>query len=136
MSGVNKVILIGNLGKDPELKYLEGNIAKLSLSLATTELYKDNAGNLAEHTEWHHVVLWRYLAENGSKLLKKGTQVYIEGKLQTRNWVDKQGIKRNITEVVAENFVVLQRRSGAESGPNPGFKSKLDENSDNKGLPY
>jgi len=136
MSGVNKVILIGNLGKDPELKYLEGNIAKLSFSLATTEIYKDGAGNQAEHTEWHNIVLWRYLAENGSKSLKKGTQVYVEGKLQTRHWVDKLGHKKNITEIVAENFVVLQRKENTDSANNNSFESKLDSNSDSKGLPY
>jgi single-strand DNA-binding protein len=110
MSGVNKAILIGNLGKDPEIRYLEGNIARLSFSLATTEAYKDKDGNRAEHTEWHHVVLWRTLAQNGEKLLKKGTQVYVEGKIQTRQWTDKDGQKKNITEIVGDNFVVLQRR--------------------------
>lgn len=112
MSGVNKVILIGNLGRDPEIRYLEGNIARLSFSLATTEVYKDKTGNRLEHTEWHHVVLWRNLAENAEKLLKKGMQVYIEGKLQTRQWTDKDGHKKNVTEIVGENFVVLQRRDG------------------------
>lgn len=136
MSGVNKVILIGNLGKDPELKYLDGNIAKLSFSLATTEIYKDNAGNQAEHTEWHNIVLWRYNAENAAKSLKKGTQVYIEGKLQTRQWVDKQGHKKNITEIIGESFLVLQRKENPSSPTTSGFESKLDANSDNKGLPY
>jgi single-strand DNA-binding protein len=110
MAGVNKVILIGNLGKDPELRYFEGNIAKLSFSLATTEYYKDKNGNRAEQTEWHHIVMWRALAENASKLLKKGYQVYIEGKLQTRQWSDKEGVKRNITEIVCDNFTLLQSR--------------------------
>lgn len=136
MPGVNKVILIGNLGKDPDLKYLEGNIAKLTFSLATTEVYKDAVGNQAEHTEWHSIVLWRYLAENASKLLKKGTQVYIEGKLQTRHWVDKQGHKKNTTEIIGENFQVLQKKESLSAPINPGFESKLDQNSDNKGLPY
>jgi single-strand DNA-binding protein len=121
MAGVNKVILIGNLGKDPELKYFEGNIAKLSFSLATTEFYKDKNGNKVEQTEWHHIVFWRILAENAAKLLKKGSQVYLEGKLQTRQWTDKEGQKRNITEIVGENFVLLQSRdnnknSSSETG--------------------
>lgn len=111
MSGVNKVILLGNLGKDPELKYFEENIAKVSFSLATTEYYKDKSGAKNEHTEWHHIVMWRSLAENASKLLRKGSQVYIEGKIQTRQWTDKEGIKRNITEVLAENFTVIQNRN-------------------------
>ncbi len=136
MSGVNKVILIGNLGRDPELKYLEGNIARLSFSLATTEIHKDKSGNRMDHTEWHNVVLWRNLAENAQKLLKKGTQVYIEGRLQTRQWNDKDGHKKNITEIIGENFVVLQRKETGSQPANPGFQSNINENSDNNGLPY
>lgn len=130
MSGVNKVILIGNLGKDPEMRYLEGNIARLSFSLATTEVHKDRAGNRSEHTEWHHIVLWRTLAENAEKLLKKGTQVYIEGKLQTRQWTDKEGNKRNLTEIVGENFVLLQKRDSAGPPGNSG------DSNDMRNLPY
>jgi|SRR6218665_333284 len=136
MSGVNKVILIGNLGKDPEIKYLEGNIARVNFSLATAEVYKDKAGNRAEHTEWHNIVLWRGLAENAEKLLKKGMQVYIEGKLQTRQWNDKEGNKRSVTEIVGEQFTVLQRREAGNSQAAPGFESNLDVNLDSKGLPY
>lgn len=137
MSGVNKVILIGNLGKDPELKYLEGNIARLSFSLATAEVYKDKAGNRAEHTEWHNVVLWRNNAENASKLLKKGMQVYIEGKLQTRQWTDREGHKKNITEIFGESFVLLQRKETPANTINEnGFASNTDVNLDSKGLPY
>lgn len=118
MAGVNKVILIGNLGKDPELKYFEGNIAKATFSLATTEFYKDKNGNRAEQTEWHNIVLWRTLAENASKILKKGSQIYLEGKLQTRQWTDKEGQKRNITEIVTESFTLLQSREKSnDSGP-------------------
>ncbi len=136
MSGVNKVILIGHLGRDPELKYLEGNIAKLSFSLATKEIYKDKAGNKVDHTEWHNIVLWRNLAENAEKILKKGAQIYVEGKLQTRQWQDKDGHKKNITEIIGENFVLLQRKENTAPHPNSGFESHLDANSDNKGLPY
>jgi len=126
MSGVNKVILIGHLGRDPELKYLEGNIARLSFSLATKEIYKDKTGNRTEHTEWHNIVMWRNLAENGEKLLKKGMQVYIEGKLQTRQWSDKDGHNKNITEIIAENFVLLNRKDTPESSIGSPFPSKLD----------
>lgn len=112
MAGVNKVILIGNLGKDPELKYLDGNIAKVNFSLATSEWHKDKQGNKVEQTEWHQIVLWRSMAESAEKILKKGMQVYIEGKLQTRQWIDKDGIKRNITEIVGESFKLLQKREG------------------------
>ncbi|MES2515098.1 MAG: single-stranded DNA-binding protein [Bacteroidota bacterium] len=110
MAGVNKVILVGNLGKDPELKYLEGNIARANFSIATSEYHKDKSGNKVEQTEWHNIVVWRSMAESADKLLKKGTQIYLEGKLQTRQWIDKDGNKRNITEVVGESFLVLQRK--------------------------
>jgi len=110
MAGVNKVILIGNLGKDPELKYLEGNIARVNFSLATSEVHKDKNGNRVEQTEWHNIVLWRSMAESAEKLLKKGTQIYLEGKLQTRQWIDKDNNKRNITEIVGESFLILQKK--------------------------
>lgn len=134
MSGVNKVILIGNLGKDPEIKYLEGNLARVSFSLATAEVYKDKSGNRAEHTEWHNIVLWRSLAENAEKLLKKGTKIYLEGKLQTRQWTDKEGHKKNITEIIGDQFIVLQKKEGNDASP--GFESNTDINLDSKGLPY
>ncbi len=114
MTGVNKVILVGNLGKDPELKYLDGNIAKVTFSLATSESYKDKLGNKVEQTEWHHIVLWRNMAESAEKMLKKGTQIYLEGKLQTRQWIDKDGVKRNLTEIIGESFLVLQKKENAE----------------------
>lgn len=115
MAGVNKVILIGNLGKDPELKYFEGNIAKATFSLATSEIYKDKKGQKVENTEWHNIVLWRTSAENASKILKKGMQIYLEGKLQTRQWTDKAGQMKNITEIVAENFILLQTRDNLQN---------------------
>lgn len=128
MAGVNKVILIGNLGKDPEIKYLEGNIAKANFSLATSEWHKDKQGNKVELTEWHHVVLWRSMAESAEKMLKKGTQVYIEGKLQTRQWVDKDNIKRNITEIVGESFLVLQKKESTNTA-SPNNESVDSDNS-------
>ena len=117
MAGVNKVILIGNLGRDPELKYLEGNVARANFSLATTESFKDKTGNRIDQTEWHNVVLWRGLAETAEKLLKKGTQVYVEGKIQTRQWTDKEGHKRNTTEIVAESFIILQKKDNPSGNP-------------------
>ncbi len=118
MAGVNKVILVGNLGKDPELKYFEGNIAKVSFSLATSDYYKDKNGNRIEQTEWHNIVMWRTTAENAEKILKKGMQIYLEGKLQSRQWNDKEGNKKNITEVVAENFILLQKRENTSASNN------------------
>jgi single-strand DNA-binding protein len=128
MAGVNKVILIGNLGKDPEIKYLEGNIAKANFSVATSEWHKDKQGNKVEQTEWHHIVLWRSMAESAEKMLKKGTQVYIEGKLQTRQWVDKDNIKRNITEIVGESFLVLQKKESTNTS-SPNAESVDSDNS-------
>lgn len=136
MTGVNKVIVLGNLGKDPELRFLEGNIAKVRFSLATTEIYRDKNGNKAEHTEWHHIVLWRTLAENAAKLLKKGSRIYLEGKLQTVNWTDKAGHKKTVTEIVGESFILLQRAENTEAAAKSSFESNTNPNIDDSGLPY
>jgi single-strand DNA-binding protein len=136
MSGVNKVMLIGNLGKDPEIRYSEGGIPRLNFSLATSEFYKDKTGNRSEHVEWHNIVMWRTLAENAEKLLKKGMQIYVEGRLQTRQWNDKEGIKRNVTEVVADNFVILQRRDHPTPGPGGSTEAGPSETSGSENLPY
>lgn len=111
MRGVNRVILIGNLGKDPDVQYLEGNIGVAKFSLATTETYKDRGGKLVSQTEWHTVVLWRGLAELAQKYLHKGSLVYIEGRLRTRSWEDKEGNKKFATEVVGDNLIMLDKRS-------------------------
>ncbi len=135
MSGVNKVILIGYLGKDPELKYLEGNIARLAFSLATGEIYKDKAGNRSEQVEWHNIVFWRSLAESAEKILKKGTQIYVEGKLKTRQWTDREGHKKNITEIIGDSFLILQQKETSGSS-NTAFDSNKSAGIDDKGLPY
>ena len=110
MRGVNRVMLIGNLGKDPDIQYLEGNIAVAKFSLATTETYKDRNGKLISQTEWHTVVLWRGLAELAQKYLHKGSLVYIEGRLRTRSWEDKEGNRKFATEVVGDNLIMLDKR--------------------------
>lgn len=113
MRGVNRVMLIGNLGKDPDIQYLEGNIGVAKFSLATTETFKDRAGKLISQTEWHTVVLWRGLAELAGKYLHKGSLVYIEGRLRTRSWEDKEGNKKFATEVVGDNLIMLDKRVDA-----------------------
>ncbi len=115
MAGVNKVILVGYLGKDPEVRHMEVGLARASFSMATTEVHKDKNGNRIEHTEWHNILLWRGLAENAEKLLKKGSMIYLEGKLQTRDWMDKEGKKHYITEIVGESFQLLDRKESSSS---------------------
>jgi single-strand DNA-binding protein len=115
MRGVNKVILIGNLGKDPDLQYLEGDVPVAKFPLATTEVRKERNGNVISETEWHHVVLWRGLAELAGKFLHKGSMVYIEGKLRTRSREDKEKIRRFQTEIIVENMVMLGKKKDNES---------------------
>ena len=117
MRGVNRVMLIGNLGRDPDLQYLEGNIAVAKFPLATTETFKDKSGNLVSQTEWHTVVLWRGLAELAQKYLHKGSLVFIEGRLRTRTWEDKDKNRRFSTEIVGDNLVMLDKRK--ENGDFP-----------------
>ncbi|MEO5501114.1 MAG: single-stranded DNA-binding protein [Ginsengibacter sp.] len=116
MRGLNKVILIGNLGKDPEIQFLEGNIPVAKFPLATSETYKDKSGNIMSHTEWHNVVLWRGLAEMAQKYLHKSSMVYIEGRLKTRNWEDRDHNRKTITEIVADNLIMLDRKSETTAG--------------------
>ncbi len=117
MSGVNKVILVGRLGKDPEVRHLESGAAVANFSMATSETYKDRTtGERKEQTEWHNVVLWRGLAEVAEKYLKKGDMIYVEGKLRTRSW-EKDGVTRYTTEIVGDNMTMLSgRQSGGDQG--------------------
>ncbi|MGZ3758082.1 MAG: single-stranded DNA-binding protein, partial [Mucilaginibacter sp.] len=114
MSGINKVILVGHLGKDPELRYLDGGVSVASFPLATTETFNKD-GRKVEQTEWHNIVLWRSLADVAGKFLQKGKLVYIEGKLRTRSFEDKEGIRKYTTEIVAENFTMLGRKTDFET---------------------
>ncbi|WP_026897306.1 single-stranded DNA-binding protein [Daejeonella oryzae] len=148
MSGINKVILVGHLGKDPEVRHLEGGVSVASFPLATSETY-NKEGRKIEQTEWHNIVMWRGLADVASKYLQKGKLVYIEGKLRTRSFEDKEGHKKYTTEVVAENFTMLGRKSDFENGtsnnnhtPNNGLNKQeeqpmtYDQNSPNDDLPF
>src|SRR3954465_12000476 len=130
MRGVNRVMLIGNLGKDPDVQFLEGNIGVAKFPLATTETFKDKNGNLVSQTEWHTVVLWRGLAELAQKYLHKGSLVFIEGRLRTRTWEDKDKNRRFSTEIVGDNLVMLDKRkeNGTDYQP-PAAEAQHDANS-------
>jgi single-strand DNA-binding protein len=147
MSGVNKVILVGRLGKDPEVRNLDSGVAVANFTLATSESYKDKTtGEKKEVTEWHNIVLWRGLAEIAQRYLHKGDMVYVEGKLRSRSW-EKDGVTRYTTEVVADNMTMLSTKPGGynSSDVNPGssgmersaqenFRAPVDSSTDD--LPF
>jgi single-strand DNA-binding protein len=116
MASVNKVILVGNLGRDPEVRYMPNGDAVANYSIATTETWKDKNGMRQEKTEWHNIVMYRRLAEIAGEYLKKGSSVYIEGRLQTRKWQDKQGNDRYTTEIVADQMQMLGGRNSGGGG--------------------
>ena len=125
---VNKVILIGNLGKDPEVHHLDSGVATAKFSLATSETYKNKNGEKITTTEWHNIVLWRGLAEVAEKFLKKGNQVYIEGKIKTRTWDDKEGNKRYTTEIIGDILQLLGKKEGSQTeGEQQKLNEKLEE---------
>jgi single-strand DNA-binding protein len=128
MSGINKVILVGHLGKDPEVRHLEGGVTVASFPLATSETFNKD-GRKIEQTEWHNIVMWRGLADVASKYLQKGKLVYIEGKLRTRSFEDREGHKKYTTEVVAENFTMLGRKSDFDNG-NGGHSTPQNNTTD------
>lgn len=115
MSGVNKVILVGHLGKDPEVRHLENGVNVASFSLATTETITTKSGERQDLTEWHNIVVWRGLADVAEKYLRKGKQIYLEGKIRTRSWDDKEGVKRYTTEIVADTFTMLGKKDDVPS---------------------
>ncbi len=112
MGSVNKVILVGNLGRDAELRFTPGGASVVTVSLATTEVWTDKAGGRQERTEWHRVNLWGKTADTLAEYLKKGKSIYVEGRLQTRDWVDKDGVKRYTTEIRADRVVLLSSGGG------------------------
>lgn len=130
MAGVNKVILVGNLGKDPEIRQLENGTKVASFSLATTESYKGKDGNKVEQTEWHNIVLWRGLAEVAERFLKKGNTIYVEGKIRSRSWEDKEGNKRYTTEIVGDNMTMIGGRRDADSTTSQSGGNSIPEQPD------
>jgi single-strand DNA-binding protein len=123
MGSLNKVMLIGNLGKDPEVRAIPSGVKVANFSIATSESYTDKTGQKVDKTEWHNIVMWRGLAEVAEKYLKKGSQIFVEGRLQTRSWDDQNGAKRYTTEVVADNMVMLGRPRGEGEGGGDGASS-------------
>ncbi len=131
---LNKVMLIGNLGRDPELRYTTSGVAVTTFTIATNESWKDQDGNLQERTEWHNIVAWRKLAEICGEWLKKGKKVYIEGRLQTRSYDDKNGVKKYVTEIVADDMIMLDGAGGAgrpgSTGGAPGTEGSVTPGTD------
>jgi len=112
---INKVILLGNVGKDPEIRHIPNGAAVAQFSLATSETYKDKNGSKTTQTEWHNIVLWRGLAEIAEKYVKKGDQLYVEGKIRSRSYDDKDGNKRYITEIIGDNIQLLGKKPAGDS---------------------
>jgi single-strand DNA-binding protein len=117
---INKVILVGNVGKDPVVRYFDKGVAKATFPLATSETYTNQQGETITSTEWHNIVLWRALAEVAEKTIKKGAQVYIVGKIKTRSYVDKDGVNKYITEILADTLLVLEKKPAQRSESNTG----------------
>ncbi len=125
MASVNKVILVGNLGRDPEVRYMPNGEAVCNFSIATTDSWKDKSGAKQERTEWHNIVMYRKLAEIAGEYLKKGRPVYIEGRLQTRKWQTKEGQDRYTTEIIADQMQMLGTRDGG--GSNAAYDGGMDQ---------
>ena len=140
MAGVYKVILVGNLGKDPEVRHLDNGIAVANFSLATTESYTNKQGERVNQTEWHNIVLWRGLADVAEKYLKKGNSIYVEGKISTRKWEDKEGNTRYSTDIIADKMTMLGSKSDNANTPTESSVSSTEptpsEDSGNDDLPF
>ncbi len=119
---INKVILVGNVGKEPVVRYFDKGVAKATFPLATSETYTNQQGETITSTEWHNIVLWRSLAEVAEKTVKKGTQIYIVGKIKTRSYVDKDGVNKYITEILADTMLVLEKKQ-----PSTGYGAPADQ---------
>ena len=125
---INKVILVGNVGKDPVIRYFDKGVAKATFPLATSETYTNQQGETITSTEWHNIVLWRALAEVAEKTIKKGSQVYIVGKIKTRSYVDKDGVNKYITEILADTLLPLEKKQAAQTGSFPGSSETQSKN--------
>jgi single-strand DNA-binding protein len=132
---INKVILVGRVGKDPEVRHLDNNSVVASFTLATNESYKNKSGEKVTNTEWHNIVVWRSLAEIAGRYVKKGTMLYVEGKIRTRSWNDKDGNKRYTTEIEADNFQMLSGRPDENSGGSIGAQPQSNNTSGNEFAP-
>jgi len=129
--GINKVILVGNLGNDPEVRYMPNGNAVANLSLATSESWKDQQGQQQERTEWHRITMYRRLAEVAGEYLKKGSQIYVEGKLQTRKWQDQQGNDKYTTEIIADNMQMLGGGRTEGQGASSGYQKPQNSHANN-----
>jgi len=137
--GINKVILVGNVGKDPEVRHLDSGVAVTTFPLATSETYRNKEGQKVTNTEWHNIVLWRGLAEIAEKYVKKGNPLYIEGKIRTRSWDDKEGNKRYTTEIIADNMQMLgskQSEDNAASAPENNSSVDIENIPEEDDLPF
>jgi single-strand DNA-binding protein len=126
---INKVILVGNVGKDPVIRYFDKGVAKATFPLATSETYTNQQGETITSTEWHNIVLWRALAEVAEKTVKKGAQIYIVGKIKTRSYVDKDGVNKYITEILADTLLLLEKKQGqgSSAGHTEAGKGEIHE---------
>jgi single-strand DNA-binding protein len=130
MAGINKVILVGHLGKDPELRAIDNGRSVVRFTLATTETYKTKAGEKVNQTEWHNIVLWTPLAEIADKFLKKGKQIYLEGKISNRSYQDKEGNTKYITEIIGQNMTLLGKKEEGEFFETSNFQSNSAASTD------
>jgi single-strand DNA-binding protein len=137
---INKVILVGNVGKDPVVRYFDKGVAKATFPLATSETYTNQQGETITSTEWHNIVLWRALAEVAEKTVKKGTQLYIVGRIKTRSYVDKEGNNKYITEILADTMLVLEKKQGQNNVPDSNRNVTTDKSGPSQvnepGAPY
>ncbi len=124
---VNRIILVGNVGKEPETRYLDSGVALCKFPLATNEKYKNKSGENVKNTEWHNIILWRKLAEIAEKYVKKGDLLYLEGKIRTRSYDDKEGNKRYITEVIVDNMQMLGKKQTGEGAESESYQEGMEE---------